>query len=364
MSINHPWELDKSDYFHNRYQEKPMKRFFKQAKFLIILKAGFTGVILLFLCQGPLQAQETQYSLFEFSPLYLNPANTGNFKGNWRASINYRNQWAAAANAFTTSTASFDVRMNFFGQKISAGAYFLNDESGIGGLTYNKFYASLGIEKDISNQVFSLALQGGFVSGKVNSWLGWDENSRDFTAPNGETNFGENVSYFDLNAGLLWKTQIGIVEPEVGIALSHLNTPSNSYFGDKNQKESMRMTLHARAKVNLSDELFLFPALLYSSKNSVINTQVGTDFGYRFVRKSRVKQLFVGAYIRNGILENLDALSVRAGTTIGRLDIALNYDITLSNLSTSGQMGAFEIGIIYRGVGLVLNSYSIPCERY
>jgi hypothetical protein len=40
--------------------------------------------------------------------------------------------------------------------------------------------------------------------------------------------------------------------------------------------------------------------------------------------------------------------------------------MNISDLSKSSgsNLGAFEVAIIYRIVGVVLNSYSIPCERY
>jgi type IX secretion system PorP/SprF family membrane protein len=341
-----------------------MNSFFKPYRYLPLRRSIFIYILLTVIGFPELNAQETQYSLFEYSPLYLNPANTGNYKGNWRASLIYRNQWAAGANAFTTTTAGFDAKFRLFRQKLAAGLFVLNDESGIGGLNYNKIYGSIAIEKEFAKNIFSLALQAGFVSGKINSWMVWDPVTRDYTAPNGEANFGESVSYPDIVVGVLWKRQIGILEPEAGISLAHLNSPKNSFFGSGEEKESIRLNLNGRVKLKLSDELFLMPAILYSGKNSVSLTQAGTDIGFRFLGTSSVKQVFAGVYLRNGIIESMEALSLRAGTTVGRMDIAFNYDIAMSDLSKSGNMGAFEIAVVYRSTGLVLNSYSIPCERY
>jgi len=82
-------------------------------------------------------------------------------------------------------------------------------------------------------------------------------------------------------------------------------------------------------------------------------------------KKSSVKELMAGAYIRNGFLSNADAIAVLIGATIGRIDVALCYDITVSGLKTAtNSNGAFEISVQYKSISTVLNSYSIPCERF
>lgn len=340
-----------------------MINFFSSYRYLFNLR--FT--LLLFVLAGSITnsiAQQPRMSLYDYTPMYLNPANTGNFDGKWRAGVHYRNQWSAAGNAFSTAHAGLDAHFSLFGQKLAAGLTFINDESGIGGLTYNHIHGSVSLEKKIKENTFLIGVQTGYVTGKVNSWMIWDPVTRDFTAPNGESNFGENASYLDINAGILWKRKIGILEPEIGIAVRHLNSPNSSFNTGGEEPLPLWLNLHARSVINLNDEMQLIPAFIYSGDEATQSTFVGTDFAYLFRGRSVVKKVFAGSFLRNGVLDNIDALALRAGTTVGRIDIAVNYDITLSDLSASGSMGAFEIGIIYRSIGLVLNSYSIPCERY
>jgi len=65
----------------------------------------FTSIIslLLFITIG-LKAQDPRFSQFYLAPQVLNPAMTGIFDGEYRVTINYRNQWNSilANNAFTT----------------------------------------------------------------------------------------------------------------------------------------------------------------------------------------------------------------------------------------------------------------------
>src|SRR5438045_9210941 len=53
-------------------------------------------------------AQDPHFSQFFSSPLTLNPALTGKFDGTLRVAGNYRNQWPAFNNVYTTSTLSLD----------------------------------------------------------------------------------------------------------------------------------------------------------------------------------------------------------------------------------------------------------------
>src|ERR1043165_5579267 len=69
-------------------------------------------VVFLFFCFGYIlqaQAQDPHFSQFFSSPLTLNPALTGKFNGNIRASGNYRNQWPTINRAYTTATLSLDM---------------------------------------------------------------------------------------------------------------------------------------------------------------------------------------------------------------------------------------------------------------
>ena len=62
--------------------------------------------LLLFL-PGVLLAQDPGYSQFFANPLHLNPALAGTSELS-RTVINYRNQWPAKGNSFTTYSLSYD----------------------------------------------------------------------------------------------------------------------------------------------------------------------------------------------------------------------------------------------------------------
>lgn len=311
--------------------------------------------------------QDIDFSLYKYNPLFLNPANTGNYYGSWRIGANYRNQWAATTSPFITASASLDKRFKISNQDFAAGILFINDEAGVGGISYNKLYGSFSYSNSIGKNHFLGGVQVGYVFGSVNSWYNWNQTTGDYTAPNEEQNFGENTSFPDINAGILWKSKISRIEPVIGIALSHINTPSNSFLSSEEGKETIKYTAHIDLRTNISDRVYFTPGFAYFSREGSSLTYVGTDIGYKFPGNlSTVKSIFAGVYLRNGILENADAINLLIGTTVGRLDINIGYDMSISKLSESSgsNLGAFEVAVIYRIVGVVLNSYSIPCERY
>jgi type IX secretion system PorP/SprF family membrane protein len=322
------------------------------------------GIFLMEILSFHLFSQDIVFSLYQSSPLYLNPANTGNFTGDWRIAGNYRNQFIATAEPFRTACAGFDGHIYIFKQKIGIGFYAMSDESGVGGLSFNNLYASLAYQFEISKNFFSLGFQAGYVFGSVNSWGIWDYSTGTFNGPNGETNFGDHVRYADMNLGLQWKRTIRKIEPEIGLTIAHLNQPKKSFFSGE-EKEDSKMTLDVRSKINISDEFFITPAVLYQ-ENAASTILMGMTLGYALQgNRSSVRQLSAGVYFKKGQSDEFNSYIFTLCTTIRRLDVGISYDMNSGKLSDSaGTMGAFEVSLIYRSISTVLNSYSIPCERY
>jgi type IX secretion system PorP/SprF family membrane protein len=312
-------------------------------------------------------AQENHFTQFDYSPLVTNPANTGNFTGDWRIAINYRNQWQGINTPFQTAAISFDKQMYIFNQKFGAGLYLLSDESGENGLNFYKVYGSLGYNNIFNDNLIGIGLQAGYVSGKVNTWEVYNPLTGMYDLPNGEPLSDYRSNYLDFNLGLIYKRSINILEPEIGLSLFHLNNPNTSFYEGSSDggKESVGLMAYTMIKAKLGDSFYLTPKFMLAQRQSYEATIAGLEAGYQVVgSRTLVKRIFGGAYINNGIINELDAYSFQFGATINRIDIALNYNLTTSNLSNYGSMGAFEVSLIYKSISTVLNSYSIPCERY
>ncbi len=98
------------------------------------------------------KAQDPHFSQFFSSPLTLNPALTGKFDGILRVAGNYRNQWPAFNNVYTTSTLSVDFPI--MQKKIpehdtwGLGILALTDKAAGGILTNN--YIGVSLKMDIA----------------------------------------------------------------------------------------------------------------------------------------------------------------------------------------------------------------------
>jgi type IX secretion system PorP/SprF family membrane protein len=334
------------------------------------LKLFFSiGILFLIFCfaDSKVNAQEQHFTQFDYSPLVTNPANTGNFNGDWRVALNFRNQWQGLSTPFRTAAVSFDKQMYILNQRFGAGLYLLNDQSGDVGLQYNKIFGSIGYSGYIDNHLIGIGLQVGYVSGKIGDWNIFNYETGQHDLPSGEPNSDGSSSYLDFNFGVNYKTSVNIVEPEIGLSLFHLNKPSTSFVEGitDSENEALGIMAYTMFKLNFSDAYYLTPKFMLSQKASYNRTILGLEAGYNIVgNRTTVKRIFGGAYINNGIVEDLDAFAFQIGTTVNRIDLALNYSLTTSDLSNYGSMGSFEISLIYKSISTVLNSYSIPCERY
>lgn len=352
-------------YFLERFITKRMILLLKTSlsNKIILLKIAVLATVVFIGTQSGF-SQDVYLTQFNYSPLLLNSAQTGNFYGDWRAAINYRNQWSSTGTPYTTAVLSGDKQFSFFNQKIGLGALFISDQSE--GINRNKLYASGSYFYKLNENRFSAGLQLGLVfnSPSVGSWGVYNEGTGQHDLPNNEPGTIEKGIYPDINFGLSWQRSIGIFEPELGVALAHLNMPNQSFINSK-EKIGITTTIHGSVKTNLNDQIYLFPTFMFASNNANLVSVIGTDVGYNLLgNRSSVKRIYLGGYIRNGISSDLSDFSVLLGTTVGRLDVALNYDVNITTLSSTKHVSTFEISLIYKSISTVLNSYSIPCERF
>ena len=92
------------------------------------------AVILFFLC-STVKAQDIHFTQWMFSPLNLNPGETGRFDGDFRVVGNYRSQWGAVMEKqYKTFGLSYDQAFSVYGKQFSGGIQFDNDRSSIGNL--------------------------------------------------------------------------------------------------------------------------------------------------------------------------------------------------------------------------------------
>ncbi|MFP4061017.1 MAG: type IX secretion system membrane protein PorP/SprF, partial [Bacteroidales bacterium] len=127
------------------------------------MKAIVSYFVILLTFSGILRGQDVHFSQSDFSPLLLNPSYTGRFHGDFRLINNYRSQWKTINKAYSTMDLTLDKPFSILGQQFGGGFIYLNDVSGNGSLTTNRFHCSFSYHEFWKNNQFSVGIQPGFV---------------------------------------------------------------------------------------------------------------------------------------------------------------------------------------------------------
>jgi type IX secretion system PorP/SprF family membrane protein len=320
-----------------------------------------------------LNAQDIHFSQFYFSPLSVNPANTGNFSGIYRLSTNYKNQWKSISNPYKTAFASVDFSV--VKKKLGLGLSFFNDKSGKSMMTQTLGNLSISYNlkaNDYNN--FSAGLQYGFGQNSINtSDLKWDSQyngtSYDSGIPSGESQFSQSYSYKDASAGLLWNysAKLTSFKTSTGVAVFHVNQPKESFYGT--DKLYAKIIVHNSSQFKLTDKpIYIQPQLLFMKQGPYSEIDLGALV--RYVIKLRGgafrenNRIDIGAK-KDDKVESKNSIALFAGTQLRYKDalvticgfelrksllISFCYDVNISKLRTaSNSKGGVELALTYKG---------------
>lgn len=318
----------------------------KKLLFAFVLVLGFEAA----------RAQDPNFSQFFASPLTLNPALTGKFDGLYRIAGNYRNQWPTFNNAFTTYTASFDfgILPNRIPEvdQFGVGVMAFSDKSGNGVLQNNYLALSTSYHKGLDEDAFhqiGVGFQATYTTKMLNvRGLEFEDMLRSdgFTGLTTESFDKQNlnVSYFDINAGVLYNgTTNGDNNIYVGASLYHINKPKET-FNEGQYFLEPRLTIHAggRIPVGASNNLHISGnhSMQANAKNTVIGGAYGLGVGSDI---NAPTTLYVGSWYRFG-----DAIIPYVGIEFSEFHIGVTYDVNTSSLKPGSNMrGGPEISLIY-----------------
>lgn len=317
-------------------------------------------------------SQDIHFSQFYASPLTLNPAETGNYHGDWRLMNNFRSQWKAIGIPFRTISLGYDRQIFIGKERLSGGIILVNDQSGDEKLIVNKFFLSTAYHKTLGKSTFHLGIQGGYVMKSYNTSKmtfpnQFDKSKGEFinSLPNNEKTLGDQSSYVDLNGGIIWTGNFGKFQPEIGFSVFHLTQPKETFIG-KNNKLPMRNVIHYGGKIDLNDKLFLMPNIFYMNHSSANDLLAGSNIGIKLKENGpKIKSVFFGPLFRSGISRNSDAFIAIFGVNFLQLDLGISYDVNISTLKSSTRnRGAFEFSLIYTGMTTRVAKITTPCDRY
>jgi type IX secretion system PorP/SprF family membrane protein len=302
------------------------------------------------------KAQDTHFSQTFAVPLALNPSIAGVSDGDIRLTNDYRNQWYQVDYPFHTLYLAIDGKIKFLNRPWGIGAMVIHDQSSSIFFTADKFYFTLSHSFFYRNHQFVVGLQPGFVFKHYNTEYitfgsQFDPGSETFNPnlPSNEDLLTDRVSYFDLNAGVLYRTRFNRTFATAGISFHHTNLPVESFFGDNDSlRLPMRITLHGDIAFPVGEKFEIDPGILYSNMKGANEFLGGLVAAYYpGVSDFVVKKIYVLSSLRINPVKNIDAVILGAGARIGNLDFCISYDLTVSSFrKASNYQGAFEISLM------------------
>ncbi len=316
-------------------------------------------------------AQDPHFSQFFASPLTLNPALTGKFDGTLRVAGNYRNQWPAFNNVYTTSTLSVDFPI--FKKRLpdydtwGIGILALTDKAGGGVLTNNYLGVSTSYHKALDEDGFQqlgIGFQGTYGQKRLNT-----DNLKfeDQLTPFGFTGVTQdvfndqnvNINYLDINAGLLFTSSTNEDNNfYIGASMYHINRPKESFKGGT-WNISPRTTISAGGYFPVAENMTLHTSGIYQIQNKATEINLGGALAIAIDPESEnPSNFYIGSWYRVN-----DALIPYLGLEFSGLRLGATYDVNTSSLKAGSESrGGMEISLIY--VKRPPGSKGIPCPKF
>ena len=345
-----------------------MKNEFSNCGFYLLWRELGRGVILLtfYTLHFTSFAQDAHFSQFYYSPLFINPANTGVFNGNYRFSTNYKNQWQSISNPYRTVFAGLELALP--SKNLGIGISFLSDKSGKSkmGITQGNISVSYNLHVNDKNSVVT-GLQYGIGQRSITIQdLKWDSQfngtSYDPSAPTGESQVSSAFIYMDVSAGVMWNYTAthssSRFKSSLGIAVFHANQPQQAF--EQNDKLPYKIVINYNNQFKLADNpVYILPQLLFITQGPSTEIDAGALVKYivghqtgDLIATNRVdKRYSSSALYIGGQLRYKDAFTIMTAFEFRKgLLISTSYDINVSKLYVASQFrGGIELALIYRG---------------
>lgn len=320
---------------------------------LILASAGIFAVV---------NAQDPHFSQFYASPLLLNPALTGAFPGNVRASGSYREQWPSIMYPFKTG--SFSIDGNILHDKIGESDIFgigltgIFDNTNNGGLKSNTLSPSISFHKTLykdDNATYSIG--GGFMASMNTKILDYSKlvfgqqltpQGYDSNLPTGENKNGFTSVSFDYSAGLVYSAISEDDSYYIGGSVFHLNQPKENLNGTTHQIIP-RYVVHAGGSFLSGTSNRLYLSSVYMKAETYTELIFGAVYGlgllntYSYDNQKNDITVLAGVWYRYK-----DAVIPYIGIEVGNVRGGLSYDVNVSSLHAASNLkGGFELSMSY-----------------
>ena len=308
-------------------------------------------IFFLFTFTTTVKAQDPHFTQYFASPITLNPAMTGYFKGDYRIGANFRQQWWAVGAPFTTNTISYDTKLmqTKVNEKdiFAVGVMALYDQSMSGGfkninasatLAYHKALDVDGINSIAAGFQFTYASRA-LNFADLNFATQFNGSGFDTNIPSNETFGNSRRNYLDINTGMLYTYKTENTEFYLGASLYHLTGPNVSFLKNGEFGLPIRFTVHSGSRFKIGEngnELFI--SGLYMNQASATEKTIGIAYGHSLSEEATI---YAGTWYRVK-----DAIMPYLGLNYNSLQVGLSYDIVNSSLKkASPKNGSFELSL-------------------
>ena len=305
-------------------------------------------------------SQDFHLSQFDAFAQYLNPAMTGMFKGDFRANVHLRSQWASVIqNPFRTVGVGFDMpHMNLPAfpklKNIKWGAYILDQSAGAS--KYNVFNFALSGAYDVAikktNNRVAAGLQLGFINKSVSKndlFFGdqyTNQGGGSFSNPTLDQFNSMSTTLPDLNMGVMYyysKVQSRF-NPFVGFSVFHINRPKEEFFSTPNNLPS-RYNINGGSKINITRQHQVNLHFLFMKQDNIQEVDVNV-MAMSYLKGRDDVCLLYGFGHRS--VSNQDADVLHFGMKYRNYTCRVSYDINVSQLQAfSNGRGGFEVSLVY-----------------
>lgn len=334
--------------------------------------------ICLFVIADEVKAQDIHNSMFNRSPMNINPALTGIFAGDLRVTSNYRRQWVNVPVAYKTFTTSLEYKLFPCSKKggFALGAYFNHDDAGDLALRTNQVGGSLSYLHAFSPKHF---LSGGvqlggsfrnFNTDNIRVDVQYDGDRYNGSLPHQETallnNTTEgNVNFLSFSGGLNYRYQNRDKDKvkknnkagnkrtrvDIGVAVYHFNQPSNNFRqgrsingGTTDGQLNRRYSVYGISSFKLLPDIdvgFLISGQFQGPYQEVMIG--GNGRFYLPKKKARPTSLLFGLSYRVD-----DAIIPNINVDYRNFSFGFSYDINISRFDVAtNNNGGPEFSVIY-----------------
>ena len=324
----------------------------------------------IFLYSIGMKAQDEHFTLYNMTPLIVNPAKAGAFYGTYRAGAIIRDQAPTFNNTYVTPMAYVDapiikgfrawdwigVGLNFYQDR--SGSLKLTKTSTTGSLAYH--FALDGKAPNLKKrrkgkkptQYLTLGLQAGNVGLNLKDLAITDGVFEDELRGGGTTSADRQrlanarVSNVDFGAGLMYTAMFGKnTKMNAGIAMFHLLKDKRSFLNGQNTLFSPRITVHGEVQHHFSDLLYIKPNFKYDQRLTSKELDIQGIVGVAFNKEKDI-DVEAGLGYRLG-----NALEFLAGMKYGAFRAGVGFDLTLSSLAEiDNRAGAIDFALSYIGI--------------